>query len=71
METKSRNEILQNKEVLDALDKLPLKLIIVGDSPNLKHLKQMDRILKSKNIDIMTCINSPDIIWEWICSNTY
>ena len=57
---RSVNEILQNKEVLDALDKLPLKLIIVGDSPNLKHLKQMDRILKSKNIDIMTCINSPD-----------
>ena len=54
------NEILENENVLDAIYKLPLKIIIVGNSPNLEHLREMDRILKSKGIDKITCINSPD-----------
>lgn len=54
------NEILENENVLDAIYKLPLKIIIVGNSPNLEHLREMDRILKSKGLDKITCINSPD-----------
>ena len=54
------NEILENENVLDAIYKLPLKIIIVGNSPNLEHLREMNRILKSKGIDKITCINSPD-----------
>ncbi len=58
--SKPINEILENGNVLDAIYKLPLKIIIVGNSPNLEHLREMDRILKSKGIDKITCINSPD-----------
>ena len=58
--SKPINEILENGNVLDAIYKLPLKIIIVGSSPNLEHLREMDRILKSKGIDKITCINSPD-----------
>lgn len=58
--SKPINEILENENVLDAIYKLPLKIIIVGNSPNLEHLREMDRILKSKGIDKITCINSPD-----------
>ncbi len=54
------NEILENENVLDAIYKLPLKIIIVGNSPNLEHLREMDKVLKSKGIDKITCINSPD-----------
>lgn len=58
--SKSLNELLENENVLNAIYKLPLKIIIVGNSPNLEHLREMDRILKSKGLDKITCINSPD-----------
>ena len=66
--SKPVNYILENRDVLDAIYKLPLRFIIVGNSPNLEHLREMDRILKSKGIDRITCINSPDDPQNNLCN---
>lgn len=51
-------ETLERQDVLLAIQKLPLNIIVVGNSASLNHIREMDKILKSKGIDKIDCINN-------------
>ena len=57
---KPLKEILNDANLLKAINKLPLKIIIVGQSPSLSHLREMNKILRNNGIDKISCINSPN-----------
>lgn len=50
---------LDNPKVMEALAKLPLKSIICGQNPKLDYLRELQKKLQEKNIDIITCAPNP------------